>query len=212
MFKHIKEDAQLILLNTTGFASHQISKIYMPAARKLITSADYRSVKEHLRPGMILLSYTRGEFSNLFIPGDWSHAAIVLNSTTVIEATTHGVVETDLIDFMMKKDYVVLLDPIFATPAQMEKAVEVALAQKGSGYNYKMQFNRPKTDSVLTTQVKAFYCSELVLYSYMVACDYQSPFTLRVILGVETVVPGDFYAADKKFSLAWGSESLKQRS
>lgn len=204
MLTSIKEDAQLLILNVTGYCSQHISKIHMPGSHKLITSADYRSVKEHLRPGMVFLSYTRGEFSNLFIPGDWSHVAIVLNSTTVIEATTHGVIETDLIDFMMKKDYVVLLDPIFATPEQMVKAVETALEQKGSGYNYKMQYSR--------VNVKAFYCSELVLYSYQVACGNEMPFTLKKILGVETVIPGDFVEATKKFSLVWGSESLKQRS
>lgn len=196
---------QRILLNITEFASMRIGKIHMPGSRKLITSKDYRSIKPFLRPGMVILSYTRGEFSNWFIPGDWAHAAFIVDSTTVIEATTHGVVKTDLTDFMFKKDFIILLEPLFATELQMNEAVKIALSMEGLPYNYRMEY------SASGTNIKGFYCSELLTYAFKKACSFM-PFTLRKILGIMTVAPGDFYEAKDKFKLVWESESLKQRS
>ena len=185
---------QRLLLNLTGYCSKMISKIYMPGAHKKIYSSDYRAVQPLMKPGMTMLSYTRGELSNMFIPGDWAHAAIVKDSTTVIEATTHGVIETDLIDFMMKKDYVILLEPLFADDEERLEVVKVAMLQKGKGYNYKMRYQQ--------SNIMSFYCSELNYYCYMEACK-ESPFTLREILGVQTVIPGDFANAKDKFRMLW---------
>lgn len=185
-----------LLLNIASILSHWISKIHMPWSRKLITGNDVLLFMKHIEPGDILLTRSNGELSNIFVPGFWGHAAIT-GEDAIIEATTKGVHKSDPISFLMGKDYACALRPVFLDKAERSKAVEFSEDQIGKPYDY--SFN--------TSNITAFYCSELV-YMAMKHARNQIPFKLRSILGQETVDPSDFYRTSM-FELVWESESLK---
>lgn len=184
---------------------HLVSTITQFALRfhkspKKISGKDYRSFGESFPiAGSVLVTLTDGEVGNYFIPDYWSHVAIYTGEGTVIEATaTGGVVETDLIDFMLRKDYVVAVEPKFASISQMKQAVEHARTQIGKGYDFEFNYS----------DVESFYCSELVYWSYLQVIP-SSPFTLREILGVMSVIPSDFVNAVEHWNKRWQSTSVK---
>lgn len=211
-----------LLLALASFISQKISLIHAPWTRKLITGADYRTYSSLVQVGDVLSTETNGELSNLFIPGFFGHVAIVASPRTVIQATTHGVVETDLAEFFfVNKDYIVASRPIFATPEQRQVAADYARAQLGKPYNFSMGLsdkllkalgmtvpdNKP---DFAASDIQRFYCSELIYSAYLFAVDV-NPFTLRKVLGEETIAPSDFFEATDKFDTFWFSESFKKK-
>ena len=172
------------------------AKIHMPYSRKKITGKHYYSAIQYLEPGIVMATRTDGELSNLGIPGFWSHIAIVTSNGSVIEATTHGVVETDLVSFFMNKDHIIALKPRFATREQRNKAVNLCLQQIGKPYDFEFA----------SSDIKAFYCSELVTWAYNQACP-DFPFKTRSVLGRDTVIPSDFPDAKAKWMPVWASNS-----
>lgn len=193
-----------MILNTAIPITRFIGRMHAPFSHKLIKAIDYREACEVLTPGSILLSNSRGEFSNLFIPGFWSHAAIYTGNKTVVEAVGRGVVSTDLLDFMFSKDYVCVLTPTFATSEQMESASKWATDQIGCRYEYSISSSGLDDALPLSSDKKerAFYCSKLGYLAYKDACG-TSPFTLRETYGLETVTPQDFYNANTKWIVKW---------
>lgn len=176
-----------------------IGKMHAPLSHRLIHAADYRQAMEVLKPGMPLISRCRAELSNVPIPGFYTHAAIYIGNGVVIEAVGQGVKRTDLIDFMMTKDYVCILTPTFANPTQMDLAVSWAISIIGSQYDYLFEISKGVE--------KAFYCAELISWSYAMAMKpLPCPFVLRETLGVQTVIPQDFYDAVTKFNVVWESQ------
>ena len=146
---------------------------------------------------MIWLTRMEGEATNLFIPGFWTHAAIVVDDKAVIQAISSGVVATDLISFLLTKDYVGLFDPTFADAGGHTLAAAWAAKQIGAPYDYEFGMN-----------VKAFYCSELVWAAYREAMGPDNaPFKLRKTMGVDTVIPDDIGQAKDKFKSVWASAS-----
>src|SRR3972149_3283542 len=144
-------------LKTTVAISKWASKIHVPFSRKRLTGLDYYEIQPLLSPGTVLLTRTDGELSNVGIPGFWSHVALYLGNNTVIEATTHGVVETDLVTFLMGKDYACALDPRFTVTLDQSQLICLkAITQKGKQYDY--EFN--------TSDITKFYCSELIWWAY----------------------------------------------
>jgi uncharacterized protein YycO len=131
-----------------------ISKLHAPFSRKLINGEMFRIVKHLMQPGDILLSRTRGEFGNFFIPGFWKHVAIVGKDGKIVEAVTAGVHRTNLFDFMRAKDYVALVRPMVDGVVR-EAAAFHALNYVGAGYDFEFE-----------ARDKEFYCSELVARAY----------------------------------------------
>lgn len=184
---------RLALLKSAIPITKTIGRLHAPFSHKRITGKHVFSIMERIIPGSVLLTYTRGEFSNLFIPGDFTHAAIAHSHKWVIEATGEGVRKKDLITFMTSKDRVVLLDPKFCDAYQMGKAAELASVSIGSPYDY-----------LFTGGNEAFYCSELVQYCYeKIGCP---EFTRRERFNVSTVIPMDFIRAVDKWELVWDSD------
>ena len=179
--------------------SPYFGKVHFPFSRKLITSKDYRACKSVMKNGMILVTSTRGELTTLLIPGFFSHVGSIISQNEIIEATGHGVVKTDLIDFLLSRDYAVLLKPKWLCDKQMEDAAKIAESMEGRGYDY--EFSSDSTQ---------FYCSELAMYSYK-QVDPNSPLELRNRMGQLTFIPEDFWRAGDKFDIVWTSESLKDK-
>jgi len=174
----------------TGF----IGKVHMPYSHKQITSKQYREIKKILLPGMAMCTQTRGEMTNIFIPGFWSHAAIYVGDSKVMEAVSKGVVVTDLIDFLLTKDAVIVKDPIFADRDQMIDAVTWALSQEGKGYDF--YFDKSND---------FFYCAEFLWLAYERTIG-EMPFTkIDTMWGLPTVVPEDIVDAHKKWATRYDS-------
>lgn len=165
-----------------------------------MTGEDYFEVKKLIAPGDVLLCRSGGEFTNHFIPGFWTHAAIYAGQDIIVEAVSPHVREKYLIDFLISKDFVAVLRPVFADEAQRLLAIEYARkqAQDKVAYDYDFEPNE-----------SAFYCAELVGQAYIVAMGGASPFVLKETLGVLTFVPDDFYKARDKFKLVWVKNDSK---
>ena len=135
------------------------SKVYMPFSRKKITGANYYLWRDSIKIGTVILTKTRGELSNLINPVEIKHAAIYVGDPYdegvkyVMEATSKGVVLTDLVTFLTTKDLAVGCYPKFIR--SKEKLTEELQACVNSyvGIPYDYLFNGDD---------KAFYCFELV--------------------------------------------------
>lgn len=207
---------RLKILNAIRPLSEFIGTVHAPYSRRDVSGYHYFSVLPLLKPGMVLLSRKHGELSNLAIPGRFTHAAMYCGSHLsqhgdggsfdvpfVVEATRHGMVDTDLISFMLSKDIVGVYRPLFATDMQMRDAANWALKQAEDAVPYDYEFD-PKN--------KALYCSEAVWLAYKVALGADLVFTKRSTLGTETVLPQDFADATKKWEKVWSSEDMAFRS
>lgn len=172
-----------------------LGEAHAPFTRKKITGNDYRHAKGILVPGDVVLVRTRGEFSNLFIPGFWTHASIYVGDECIVEATGSGVHETDLVTFMMHKDYVGIFSPKFAGPAAKLAAADWASSQIGKPYDYSFSGGN-----------EAFYCSELVTAAYTEVMGRGAcPFVPRERYGQLTTTPQDFADAKTKWNEVWRS-------
>ena len=182
--------------------SKALSSIHMPYSRKLITGPDYYQMRELVRPGDAVLTSSRGELSSLFIPGEWDHGALAAGGIgdhpeNLIEATTKGVEDPDLVSFMFNKDYMIVLRPKFLTPEQGIASVRWARRQVGLPYDWAFQYS--------TSNNRAFYCFELIAASWQGALGpgVVSPFQPRMRLGVPTFTGDDFVKAAKLFEVIW---------
>lgn len=190
------------LLRTTRPVLEWISQHPLPCVRRKMTGVDYFDIVKRLKGGMVLLSRNNCELTNIFIGHDWTHAAMYIGKfggvDYVIEATTHGVKETDLVSFITSKDRICILIPLFGNEMTMRVAAETAMIQKDKPYDW--DFERE-----VGSNQKAFYCSELIWYAYDDAClktlGIQSPFEPRETWGVKTITPQDIYDAKNKWRI-----------
>jgi len=187
----------MALLNFITPISKWVAKMHAPFTHKKIDYSITLSAGANLKSGSVLLSKSFGELANIIIPGDFSHAAIY-DGEMIIEAKTKGVSRTSIYDFMMTKDDVIILEPLFCDDIGMKKAALKCLHMVGLPYDYNFD---PST--------KAFYCSELVSYGYSEFGKWNK----RNTFGVETVVPDDFYKSAKsktpKWRIVWDSMACK---
>jgi len=87
-------------------------KIHAPFSHKQITGEFYYTWRKLLLPGDVLLATTFGELSNILNPSEIKHGALYLGGETIKyvgEAIGKGVVETDLVSFLLKKDIVIIV-------------------------------------------------------------------------------------------------------
>lgn len=130
-----------------------------------------------LKNGDLLLSRENWRLTNPFVPGFWGHAAVYKDGFA-IEAIGTGVRRENIYRWMYQKDSIAILRP---RSGNGELIASIAEAQIGAEYDFLFEPN-----------AKAFYCSELYVYSYNWAHD-----TKRIYLidqfGVETSTPQDLY-------------------
>jgi uncharacterized protein YycO len=172
-----------------------IGKLHSPYSHKRITGDDCFAIEDMLKPGMAFITKTNGELSNIANPGFWKHGAIYYGDGTVIEAVGNGVVETNLITFLTRKDYVAVLQPTFADESEMRAAAEQALQWVGSPY-----------DMMFELDDKAFYCYEVIYRAYKTVMDRLSkpmPFVIDNEFNVPTIIGDDFYKAKEKWQCLW---------
>jgi hypothetical protein len=113
-------------------------------------------VKNSIKPGMVILSHKEYEFTNLFIRGYWTHAAMIISEDMVVEAVSRGVIKKSLREFISHLDDFQVIMPRLCEHEEMAKASE--FVQKAVGYPYNFTF-RSREDS--------YYCSELIYRAYL---------------------------------------------
>lgn len=146
-----------------------------------------------VQKGDIILSYSSGFLTNLFIPGPYTHVGMFLSDLSIVESTpTKGVKVSSLDDFLKNKDKIIVLrSRKNLTDDQLQAVCEVALSKVDLPYDFEFDFS--------VSENKAFYCSELIWFSYSSVVDFD--FTTRKILGEYTISPSDFYYARKKWAV-----------
>lgn len=184
---------RLKILSALEPVTKAIGRVHAPFSHKRVNGVDVFSIQKHLIPGTVLLSYTRGELTNFFIPGHFTHAAIAVDDRWIIEAVGSGVRQNDIISFMTSKDRVIALYPLHATREIMQRAASLAVICTGSPYDYLFEGGD-----------KAFYCAELVQWCYEKSG--LTGFSKRSRFGVNTVLPDDFSKAFDKWDLVWDSD------
>lgn len=158
-----------------------LQKLHPPEPETTI--AVVSSVYLELEPGDILLSREAWHFTNLFIPGFWSHAAIVsAHSDGVIEAVAPQVRVVNFADWAIRKHNWCVIRP---NAAGGRFAAENAQGFIGREYDYLFDHQSDK----------AFFCSELVFLAWL---DSWQSFDYRRTWGKWTVTPDDFYQAALK--------------
>lgn len=146
-----------------------------------LTAHQIMRIAELVKPGDVLLSRTLGELTNYFIPGFYSHAAIMVQNQQIVEAVGDGVRQIPLGKFLMDKDFVGVFRYRFGAPARNVWAARVAETYVGHAkYDFEFEIGDDE-----------FYCSELVWHAYKETYP-NLKFTKREVFGVKTVLPDDF--------------------
>lgn len=164
-----------------------VGKQHLPYSKKRLKYEEVQLVLQHIRPGDVVLAKTLGELTNWFIPGPYKHGSMYCGNNTIVEAIGKGVTLTNIIDFIMTKDYITVVRPVFCTELDAELAARWALEQQGKPYDYEFKSNN-----------KSFYCFELSYAAYNEVL-HNSPWTLKVHYGEPTVIADDFIQAPTKW-------------
>ncbi len=112
-------------------------------------------IKNWLEPGMVILTHKKFECSSLFIPGYWTHTAMVVRQGQIIDATRKGVCISSFETFFSSVDDFVVLKPVFCGRKTIRKACKMASLLVGLPFSFDFR----NTGSV-------FYCSGLVCWVY----------------------------------------------
>ena len=128
------------------------AKIHFPYTRKKVTQERIYSAISVLKPGDLILTHTSGEASNIALD-HWSHAGIYVPGI-VYEATTHGVVNSNLIYFLAKKDDFKILRPTF----EFDYIDLASFLNSAVGKPYDFEFEQND---------QQYYCFELAAVAYM---------------------------------------------
>ncbi len=179
---------RLILLRLAHPFLAWLGEIY---PERSVTPYFVNDVTSKIWPGDVLITRENMVLTNLLIPGKFTHAAIYAGGGFITEATGVGVHSVAIEKFLFEKDFVAVLRPTFMSDEQLQKSARVASTLNGDPYDF-----------YFTGDTKAFYCAEVVWYSYKEAMrPAYCPFSLRETWGVLTITPQDFYEATDKFEL-----------
>lgn len=139
-------------------ASRLANKISWRFGRKYRFQNNFQSIiSNKLKPGMIVLSHKNYEFTNLFIKGYWTHAAVIVTKNEIVEALSSGVMQNKVKDFFSTSDDFIILEPINMDERSKEEAIRFIKNKVGSPYNF----------SFIQSDDK-FTCSDLVGRAYKI--------------------------------------------
>jgi hypothetical protein len=156
-------------------------------------------VKPLLKPGMIVLSKRKYEFSGLFIPGYWKHSAIVACDGEIIEATVKGVDRKGIADYFHFVDEFAVLQPTFCNEEVMASAARFARERIGSPYSYDLSNIKEK-----------YYCSGLVYRAYLESIPRKTkvdgfPYNAKEFFSGRIVRPNDFFTSRKAWEVVYST-------
>lgn len=171
--------------------SKAIGHIHAPWSRKKIKAKQVEQVLKLAEPGDIILTRTMGELTNFAIQGYFKHVAMYVYDKTVCESISPKTCTTNIYDFLMTKDAFCLLRPKWLTQAERLRAAQIMVSLCGKPYDYMFDIGE-----------EGFYCAESGWFSLDKASEIDGEiFGKRTTMGVQTVLPQDFYDAKSKFDL-----------
>lgn len=155
----------------------------------------YHAILDLIRDGDIIVCRRRWTFSNLFIPGYWKHAAMYVGLRTTVEALGSGVQRTSLGELLDRVDEIAIVRSRSVDAAEGQYAAAAIQSLVGARYDLEFAWGND-----------AFYCSEACVWALLQA-EPLLGFRRRSIMGVETILPNDFYEADEHFVVLFDSRS-----
>lgn len=167
-----------------AFFSWLIAKVQLPQRR--VVDEQVIEATKRVSVGDIVLTRQRWSLANWFIPGFWTHAAVVIgknlyNEFLVLEATTHKSHIVELDGVIRSKDYFAIYSP-HRKPSPMTVAIK---AKELDGIDYDFFFAQGNSYQ---------YCSEIVVTLYGFLGKYE--FKTETILGEEYLDPDTFCLTD----------------
>lgn len=175
-------------------------KIHSPFSKKKIKQRHAEDIIGICEPGDIVLSRTRGEFSNILIPGFFKHAGIVYKTENdcvyIIESVNPKVRMVGIYDFCMTKDYICLLRPKLSEVDRL-LAANISLSFIGRDYDYRLSIPH------VSKKNHSFYCAELPYWAYKKIIPRWGP-SLKKILGEDTISPQDYVRYSEYYTLIYG--------
>lgn len=119
-----------------------------------IKGPEQRRILTVLKRGDIVLRRYDRYVTGWFIPGYYTHVALVVSKSRIIHATTHGVGFEDALTFF-RADQVCILRPECSDKVK-QRAVKRAREMQGKDYDFAYE----------TGDDDRFYCSELIKYAF----------------------------------------------
>lgn len=128
-----------------------------PAHHK-IKGYETRQVIDCVKPGDILLRTFHGFVNTMATPGEYGHAAMVVDHKTIIHAVGEGVATEDIFDFC-RCDSICLLRLKNITMDEQVAAVNRALKMKEEHVQYDYDFATEQEEKIKKVGLSV-YCSE----------------------------------------------------
>lgn len=158
-----------------------VSGKHLPYTHKKITGEQYEALAKLIEPGDVLVSRLEGDLTTALILGFWTHGAIY-TLKGVVEAEGKGVILTSLIDFVMTKDFVLLVRPKLTRD---HRVLVSDFAKDLVGFPYDYTFSAAN---------EAYYCSELVWTCYAratIKLGISNPIEMKWCLNCLITTPDD---------------------
>jgi hypothetical protein len=133
---------------------------------------DIEAISHNLAPGTVILTHRDFECSSLFIPGYWTHAAVVLDQGRIIDATRKGVCINSAVSFFATVDDFILLKPTFGGDERIANACRIAAGLAGRPFSFTFRNTH-----------RVFYCAGLVCWIYLQTFNQAEPGNLPNPLG-----------------------------
>ncbi len=178
------------LSNIIGWYARKIgSKYYYGVHKQNTHEIDYElRVKPKVKAGDIIVVRTLGTHSQRAIPGFWTHLAVVISDTHVIEATTDNVKFTHISDVLTHTDDYAVLRLKGILPYQIIKLIEKAKSYIGRPYDFGMEIVDTLEQDPSDQEV---FCSEIGYKAVNFAMG--KVLHLHYVMGYPTFTPQDFY-------------------
>lgn len=169
--------------SVVAFFSWIIAKIQLPSRR--VTSVQIDRANKTVKIGDIILTQQRYSFANLFIPGFYTHAALIVDKIDgdwiVIEATTHKSHTIKLEHMLLQKDAFAIYSPRRIPNEDRIKGAYVG-------------FTNVKYDYWFNPRNRSLYCSELCVRILNLSGQYR--FKQENLLGEMYWAPDSFCKTD----------------
>jgi len=103
-----------------------------------VRGPEQRHVINIMKPGDMIFRRYDGYINSIFIPGYFSHAALIVDDKTIIHATTHDVVKEDILTFF-RTDRIALARMTGTKKKNCTEAVQKALNVEGTEYDFEFK-------------------------------------------------------------------------
>lgn len=131
-----QQSEESLLYKLKKKAMFAVSDVRYAERSHALTEKDAEVLLQQMKPGDIMLRRVDGISANDFIPGYFGHAAVYIGEGQIIDATTHGVRQISLKDFLAEGDRLAVVRPKDMTSDKADKIIGYAKEQLGKPYDW----------------------------------------------------------------------------